>query len=444
MKKLSIVIVGGGSTYTPALMKTLCNNKDTFPLRKIVLYDNDKDNQNPIGKFGEILFKEQYPELEEYIYITDMEEAFKDIDFAFMQIRSGGLEMRHLDEHIPLKNGCVGQETCGAGGISYGLRSIPDVVEIIKNIRKYSKEAWILNYSNPAAIVAEATRRVFPGDKRIINMCDMPWVMLDACSKIIRKSPNELSPRYFGLNHFGWFTNLYDQDGTDLLPQILDFLKQGELSSEDAGLHDESWDKTFKQLSQTVRDYDEDKLPSTYFQYYLYPNKMIKKLEPNYTRANEVIDGRKKIVFNMVDGINEKGTVEGSDLENSVHITHSQYIVDVASAIFNNENKIYLLIVENTGAIRNFPEDSMVEVACMVNSNGAEPLAVGSVGTFYKGLMEGQLASEKLAVDAYFEQDKQKLFRSLVMNRTVIDTGVAKKIVDELIDANKEYWPELK
>lgn len=65
---------------------------------------------------------------------------------------------------FPLKHGCVGQETCGAGGFAYGLRSVPEIIDLIKKIRKQSPEAWILNYSNPAAIVAEATKRVFPDD----------------------------------------------------------------------------------------------------------------------------------------------------------------------------------------------------------------------------------------------------------------------------------------
>lgn len=70
--------------------------------------------------------------------------------------------MRELDEKIPLKYGCVGQETCGAGGIAYGMRSIGGVIEILDYMEKYSPNAWMLNYSNPAAIVAEACRRAAP------------------------------------------------------------------------------------------------------------------------------------------------------------------------------------------------------------------------------------------------------------------------------------------
>lgn len=81
--------------------------------------------------------------------------------------------MRALDEQIPLKYGVVGQETCGPGGIAYGMRSIGGVLEILDYMEKYSPDAWMLNYSNPAAIVAEATRRLRPNSK-ILNICDMP------------------------------------------------------------------------------------------------------------------------------------------------------------------------------------------------------------------------------------------------------------------------------
>ncbi|MDR8290219.1 6-phospho-alpha-glucosidase, partial [Acinetobacter baumannii] len=77
------------------------------------------------------------------------------------------------DEKIPLRHGVLGQETCGPGGIAYGMRSIAGVLELVDYMQQYAPGAWMLNYSNPAAIVAEATRRLRP-DARIINICDMP------------------------------------------------------------------------------------------------------------------------------------------------------------------------------------------------------------------------------------------------------------------------------
>ena len=86
----------------------------------------------------------------------------------------------------------------------------------------------------------------------------------------------------------------------------------------------------------------------------------------------------------------------------------------------------------------------MVEVACRVGANGVEPLALDPIPTFYKGMMENQYAYEKLTVDGLFERDKTKLLQALALNRTVTDTDTAKAILDDLIEANKDFWPELK
>ena len=116
--------------------------------------------------------KEEAPHIH-FSYTTDPAEAFTGKDFCMAHIRVGKYAMRQLDERIPLKYGVVGQETCGPGGIAYGMRSITGMLEIIDYMVKYSPECWMLNYSNPAAIVAEACRVLRP-DARVINICDMP------------------------------------------------------------------------------------------------------------------------------------------------------------------------------------------------------------------------------------------------------------------------------
>lgn len=84
----------------------------------------------------------------------------------------------------------------------------------------YSPGAWMLNYSNPAAIVAEATRRLRPAAK-IINICDMPVAIEGLFADILGlKSRKEMNVRYFGLNHFGWWTSITDKAGNDLMPTL--------------------------------------------------------------------------------------------------------------------------------------------------------------------------------------------------------------------------------
>ena len=445
MKKYNVVIVGGGSHRNPDLMAMLADNKDRFPIRRICLYDTESERQEIMGKYGEILMREYYPELEEFAYTTDPDVAFKDVDFALMQIRAGRLPMREKDEKISLSHGCVGQETCGAGGFAYGLRSVPDIIELVKIIRKHSPEAWILNYSNPAAIVAEATKRVFPDDHRILNICDMPIAIMDQYANILKCSRKDFEPRYFGLNHFGWFTHIYDKKtGEDLEPKIKELILSGEdlfkLSGVDEHTMEPSWIETYKFMANILRDYPEY-LPNTYLKYYLYPKHVVETSNPNYTRANEVMDGKEKRCYEMMEEVIKLGKLKGTEYEiKPGRGVHASYIVDLACAIINNTNEIFLIITKNKGVIPNVDENMMVEVACRVGANGVEPLALDPIPTFYKGMMENQYAYEKLTVDGLFERDKTKLLQALALNRTVTDTDTAKAILDDLNEANKDYW----
>lgn len=439
MKKFNVTIVGGGSTWTPGLLQSLCKLKDRFPIKKLVLFDIDEERQKVIGEFAKILFEENYPGLD-FSYTTKVEEAYVDVDFVFMQMRTGGLRMREKDEKIPLSLGVIGQETCGPGGFAYGLRSIGDMIKTIKDIRKYSKDAWILNYTNPAAIVAEATNRVFHDDKRLLNICDQPVNLLRSYAKILGVESSELEPVYFGLNHFGWFTNLYDNNGKDLLPELREIILKDGFAPVDAEQRDQSWLDTYGMVKDMVSDFP-DYLPNTYLQYYYYPDYKLSHLDPNYTRANEVIDGREKRIFDECRRVAEAGTSKGSVLVHND--AHSEFIIELAESIAYNKQYIYIVIVENNGIISNIQDDAMVEVAAVMTSNGPRPLAVGKIGTFYKGLMESQLAYEKLAVDAYFEGSYEKALQALTLNRTVVSVKKAREVLDALIEANKDYWPEL-
>ncbi|WP_217077506.1 6-phospho-alpha-glucosidase [Clostridium baratii] len=440
MKKFNVTLVGGGSTWTPGLLQTLCKLKERFPVNRLVLFDINKERQDVIGEFAKVLFREEYPELD-FKYTNRVEEAYNEVDFVFMQMRTGGYEMREKDEKIPLSMGLIGQETCGAGGFAYGLRSIRDMIKTINDIRKYSKAAWILNYTNPAAIVAEALRREFPNDKRILNICDQPVNLLRSYGRLLGKDSSKFEPVYFGLNHFGWFTNLYDENGVDLVPELKKLIKDRGFIPVDAEQRDKSWLDTYGMVKNMCDDFT-DYLPNTYLQYYLYPDYKVKKLNPEYTRANEVMDGREKRVFEECRRISEIGSAKECYMVHND--AHSEFMIQVAESIAYNQGKIFIVIIENNGAISNIQDDAMVEVAAVLTANGPRALGVGEIGTFYKGLMETQLAYEKLTVDAYYEGSYEKALQALTLNRTIVDANKAREVLDKLIEVNKEYWPEFK
>lgn len=443
MKKNSVVIAGGGSTYTAGIVMMLIENQDKFPLRKLKFYDNNKERQDIVAKACEIIIKERAPKIE-FIATTDPEESFTDVDFVMAHIRVGGLKMRELDEKIPLKYGAVGQETCGPGGMAYGMRSIPGVIELIDYMEKYSPNAWMLNYSNPASIVAEATRILRPNSK-IINICDMPVAIKKSMADILGlESENDIIERYYGLNHFGWWTELYDKEGNDLMPRLKEHVKQWGYGAKNDGINnpllaESSWMDTFTK-AKDVYAVDPDTLPNTYLKYYLFPDYVVQHSNPEHTRANEVMDHREKNVFAECIRIAEAGTAEGTSIEAG---EHAEFIVRLAGALAYNTYERMLLIVPNNGAIANVEPTAMVEIPCLVSKAGVESLSIGTIPQFQKGLIEQQVSVEKLVVQAYLEKSYQKLWQALTLSKTVPSASVAKAILDDLIEANKDFWPEL-
>ncbi|WP_241835591.1 6-phospho-alpha-glucosidase [Salinivibrio kushneri] len=439
MKPQKLTIVGGGSTYTLGMINSLIAEKEAFPLSKITFYDIDEQRQASNAKATEILLREAYPEVEEFVYTTDKETAFSDADFFFIQIRTGGLPMRERDEQVPLSYGCVGQETCGAGGMAYGLRSIGDMITLVNDIRHFAPDAWILNYTNPAAIVAEALQREFPHDNRILNICDMPAAIMVSYAQLLGCEIWDLVPEYFGLNHFGWFTKVRNREGVDLTAEIKRIILEEGISAVDPEIADDpSWQATFKNMQTMLKD-NPQYLPNTYLQYYLYPEKMVEKEDIANTRARQVINGREKRVFSLNERIIAAGTTANEHLHADIH---GRYMVRVAASLAYNRGETYLVIVPNDGAIPNIQNDAMVEVPAALTNDGPKRFAVGTIPTFQKALIEGQLGYEKLVVDAWFSGDRQTLVNALTLNRTVVDVPKAQQIVDELLRVNGDYLPQ--
>ena len=149
---------------------------------------------------------------------------------------------------------------------------------------------------------------------------------------------------------------------------------------------------------------------------------------------------REKNIFAECNRIVEKGTAVGTSITAG---EHAEFIVQLAGALSYNTYERMLLIVKNDGAISNIDPNAMVEVPCLVSKLGYEPLSMGSIPQFQKGMIEQQVSVEKLVVEAYIEGSYEKLWQALTLSSIVPSAKVAKDVLDDLIVANKEYWPEL-
>ena len=438
MKRKShiITIAGAGSARVPALLGNLIEYKDRFPVRKIIMYDIDNERMGQMEAYDRLVLKSYYPEVE-VVFTTDADIAYSKTDFIFCQMRVGKGEMRSYDEKIPLKYGLVGQETCGPGGFSYGMRSLQGMKEMVEKVRSYSKDTWILNYTNPAAIVALGLDRMFPDDKRILNLCDQPYSLLKFYAKILEVAQEELVPKYFGLNHFGWFTDLKDKSGKDLFEKLRKYLKNHEFQPFNAEQRAKSWLDTYVRVNKYMKFFDEY-IPTTYMQYYMFADEIVEESNPEYTRADEAKDGREIEVFETCKLAEGKDTMENIEmLTNSVF---GKLMVEVAESIAYDLNNPFVVMVKNNGLITNFPAEAIVEVDGTIGKNGAKGNYVGEIKPFYKGLMEGQYAYELLTVEAFIEKNYTKALQALTLNRTVINPIKAKLVLDDLMSVSKDFW----
>ncbi len=451
-----ITIIGGGSTFTAGIVKSIALRKAELEVDEIRLFDLDRERQEKVAVVVRWILDE---ELKCGIKLTthyDEESAYKDADFIFAQMRVGKYAMREMDEKIPLKHGCVGQETCGAGGLAYGMRTIFPMMEVIDAAEKYAKPTyWILNYSNPASIVSEACRVLRP-KARIINICDMPIAIIDMVAAAMGiKDKENIVYDYYGLNHFGWFTAI-TYKGEDILPRLRDYIMEQEIlmpeaytrqfkgmikAADGVNRHAKgSWFYVWKGVYEIMSNFPET-LPNTYLNYYLQQKEFVEHSDPTHTRANEVMETREKNLFEGIDEYLETGIVKETVFYAG---SHGDWIADLAVALKNDTKARFLVITENKGCIPNLPYDAMVEVPAYIGKNGPEVLTQNPVPLFQQGLIMQQLNSEKLIVEAAIEGSYEKALQAFTLNKTIPSMKVAKAVLDDLIEANKGFWPELK
>lgn len=174
MKKLKVVTIGGGSSYTPELLDGFIKRYHELPINELWLVDVAEGKE----KLDIIYALCQRMVARAGVPITihkslNRQEALQNADFVTTQFRVGQLKAREQDERIPLSLGYLGQETNGAGGLFKGLRTIPVILDIVQDVQNICPQAWIINFTNPAGMVTEAVYR-HTDFKRFIGVCNVP------------------------------------------------------------------------------------------------------------------------------------------------------------------------------------------------------------------------------------------------------------------------------
>jgi 6-phospho-beta-glucosidase len=206
---MRLTILGGGGFRVPLVHRALLADRRRTGITELVLYDVDKRRLDAIGRVLAAQARD-VPDAPLLVTTTDLDDAVTGADFVFCAIRVGGLRGRVVDERVALDLGVLGQETVGAGGISYGLRTVPEAHRIAGRIARLAPAAWTINFTNPAGLVTEAMAAHL-GD-RVIGICDSPSGLVDRVVRAIGAEPASVRIDYAGLNHLGWLYGVHRLD----------------------------------------------------------------------------------------------------------------------------------------------------------------------------------------------------------------------------------------
>jgi 6-phospho-beta-glucosidase len=437
---LRVSILGGGSAQTPGLIEGFIRQKSKIPLERLVLMDIDGAKLQSVGGLVRAMVDAAMPGTE-VVLTEDRREALSNADFIVCQIRVGGLAACHLDESIAAGMGLVGEETTGPGGFSMALRTIPVMVEIAKEIETVNPSAWLINYTNPTGLVAEAVRRT--SSVKHVAICDEPMIMQEALAALVGTTPGRLFMDYFGLNHLGFARKVLYR-GTDILPALRQKLQMMAPERVLAVFGDEVMKdpKAQQELANTLRIFGETGiLPSPYLQYYYFTREIIEhQRESGRTHAEYAMEIEKNLLaeYNRVTSGKKK-------LEKSRRGKwQADMMVGLLGAIANDSREIYIVNVPNRGALPELPDNKIVEVPAVVDAAGPRPLAMGTMPVTVRGLIHSVAAYEELTVEAALSGSRRDALEALTCHPLVGSRETAWHLLDAYLDAHERYLPQFR
>ncbi len=428
---IKVVTIGGGSSYTPELIEGFIKRYEELPVRELWLVDIEEGREKLeiIGALARRMVEKAGVPME--IRTTlDRREAIPGADFVTTQLRVGLLDARIKDERIPLSHRVLGQETNGAGGFFKGLRTIPVILEIIRDIEELSPHAWLINFTNPAGMITEAVFR-HTSFKRFIGLCNVPLGMHMGLSQLLDVDPKRLRVDFAGLNHMVFGLNFY-LDGREVKREAMKALQRTDAHISMANIMAEPWDPDFiKGL---------DVMPCPYLRYYWKHGDMLEKdlknFENNGTRA-EVVRELEKKLFELYRDPDLK--VKPKELEERGGAYYSDAACELISSIYNDRGDIQVVNTLNRGAVANLPYDCAVEVSSVITREGPRPLNVGELPEEVIGIVRQIKTFERLTTDAAVTGNRVKALTALNLNPLIPSDRVGKVIMEEMLTSHRKY-----
>jgi 6-phospho-beta-glucosidase len=431
-----LTILGGGGFRVPLVYGALLGDRREGRVREVVLQDTDAGRLRAVSR----VLAEQaadVPDAPAVTSTTDLDEALRGADFVFSAIRVGGLEGRANDERVALAEGVLGQETVGAGGIAYGLRTVPVAVDIAHRIAHLAPDAWVINFTNPAGLVTEAMSRAL-GD-RVIGICDSPVGLGRRIARVLGvANPAEAWIDYVGLNHLGWVRGLR-VGGRDQLPRLLaDPALLG--SFEEGKLFGADWLRSLGAI------------PNEYLHYYYFNRETVRAYqEAERTRGAFLRDQQARFYTEAADPAvsalaawdrtraereatymaeNREAAGAGERDADDLSGGYEKVALALMRAIARDERTTLILNVRNRSTLAVLDADAVIEVPCLVDAGGAHPVAVDPLPGHATGLVCSVKAVEREILTAAETGSRATAVKAFALHPLVDSVTVARRLVD--------------
>lgn len=452
-EEMKITVIGGGGVRSMFLAKSLAQSSAELGFEEIVFMDNNAEKLRIFGRMAEQVSKRIRPELK-FRVTTDAVDAVKDADYIITTIRVGGDEMRIKDERIALDRGVLGQETTGAAGFSFAMRSVPALAWYCELAREYSApNVKIFNFTNPAGVVSQTLRDM--GYDFTFGICDAPSGLLHSVAKLYHVAPDSLTGECYGLNHLSFFESI-KLDGKEIMPELL---KEPRLYTET--------DMCFfhKDLVEHFGC-----VLNEYLYYFFYREEAVQNILDAGVTRGEVIRDVNRHMMDELSGL----TIE-NDFEGCLRIFDKWYGERTNAYMANEtgvpkENKPYhfdiyekdeggyagvalkyiraqregkasemILCVPNQGAIPGLLDDDVVEITCSIQKGTVVPHKIERPGKLQMELIRRVKMYERLASEALREKKIARAIECLMVHPLVNSYSLAEKLTEDYLKANKEY-----
>jgi 6-phospho-beta-glucosidase len=432
---MKLTLIGAGGFRTPVIYRALAAGEVTTRYDEVAFYDID---QGRLDRIGSVLdgIAEELGTIVPVARTLNLEAAVDGADVVYCAVRAGGMAGRVLDETAAITQGVIGQETTGAGGITFALRTVPIITAIAEVVERRAPDATFVNFTNPVGLVTEAARRVL-GD-RVIGICDAP---LDLCKRVasaLGRPADDLWFDYFGINHLGWLRGVLD-GGRDVLPELLADPDRIE-TFEEGRLFGADWLRSVGMI------------PNEYLYYYYFNAEALESMRAGNVRSSFL--EKQQAAFYAGNGSPSKALRDWNrtHADREAHYMeeawagreddmagivaargsgdYGRLALDLVDALHSDGHKVMILDVPNRSSLPFLDEDAIVEVPCVVGRGGVVPVAIGSVPMEAQGLILAVRAAERAAIDAALSGSRSMAIKALALHPLVPSVEVAGRILD--------------